>query len=776
MAFPYLTHREILLKTGIAQKENFYIIKVFTLEDNKTLRFDIPNFSDYVKFIFTPNISLNNQNIENISNLYSTVKYSIYNDNKLLETKIFTFKSNYIRYIDSNATIVKPILYDDSNLTPTSSTSLKLNLNRFKKVTNINFETVSKDKNIVDISMRGYFIERNSKSKVKKIWGHLPLSKKIILFKDNVYPLYYISQAEKSIRLQALWKPNAPVGILGKSYHLRNMLKRKNMQGISPVVYVQPVIYSDSNITATRYLNSGNYKIYIKDAQKRVGDIELSLYNTHDIISDNNYSLSFVKTHPIDLNLSQPVIVAISSNTPISYMIEDSNKKQNLYLPAQTSSYYQIDSNQSINYQLLQTSNRVIKIECRSSSLKKSILKIALKDKNGKILKVLEQNLSFEASKYDYLDNFHIVSKPVYYILPLSDDISTINLSASSSILAKIYSRNFEIPYPLYTNKSYSDTSYTTLPKWFTLRPQQFSLSSIKRIREYIYKQIKPPVISTYTQQGLYSYQPIYPIDNIWHGYSILQSRLKDTAYIRQKSWSSIYAQIKNDDNITLHSEVNASPISAKVIIIQKTKKDANISVSLDNIKIIDTKINSRVNIFDIDDISTIKKYRVSISTEPKDSDIKVFISNTALKNRTFIQKSFILFDKALHFEVEKSSDMNESIKIEFAIKKSNESGSLYKSSIDIDGNLYKTTKLYNRFTFDKYLAFFTGSKTKAYILNDKAKELNCSKPVYIPLGDNLRESNYSLTLYPYRYNKDIYINITHIGLGEEDISIRREY
>jgi len=725
----------------------------FVLETNQTFRYDIPSFSDYVRFVFTPNIYPSEDLNSNINNLIFAIKYQVFDSNdRVIQTKIIYLKSSYFIYINraSEPTITQ--FYLNSPLIPAKSKTLLINLNGLKSVRYIKLTLISKDNRLADIGVRGYFLEREEVKKLSKVWGRLNQEKREKLFIGNVYPLYYISKEEKRIRLQKLFKPMAPYKVEERGYKIRKLLTLKDTSGIFPYISVEPLIYSDSNLNATRVLQQGRYRVDITGK----GNTTINIYNSISLISSKDFN----NTKHISLDLNQSYLLELISPTPQSYTITDINKSIREYLPPRVSyGYYYIDKNSSIEYNLSRADNRILLIESRVLDINdtNNTLQITISNRAGKIIKRFNKITYYTPSKYHYIDKFQPISEANRTNLPFPHNATNIEISSLKPALIKLYSRDINLPYPLYSFKSFDYPLFTKLSPWLFIRANSdTNTSQIKQI----YIQPKPPTISQMSQIGEYKFETIYP-KNLWIGFDILQKRLRDINYIRKEAYNSIYSLI--DENMTLNflSDDNTTISRVKLICIAEKPSQ----VIFDNRVLNNLCQTKGISTYRLQNISNIP-HQISLTN----SRVKLFISNTAIKNRVYIKNSFIKFDKPLSFEVVKKSLKKELLKIQLA-KKIDDNISIEESLFNFD-DINISSRLFEEFSFKSYQLYFDIGATRGYLIRDRSIDIGVSKPLYLPIGENLKD-NLKFTIYPKKdSNSSYYINISHIIEGIKDNKI----
>ena len=736
----------------------------FVLESNQTFRYDIPSFSDYIRFVFTPNVYPKEDLNKNINNLIFAIKYQIYdNQNRVIREKSIYMKSSYFIYINRDGSSELIQFYLNSPLIPAKPKTLLINLNGLKDVRYIKIKLIAKDNRLSDIGVKGYFLEREKVEKLSKVWGRLNQEKREKLFIGNVYPLYYISKTEKRIRLQTLFKPMAPYKVEERGYKIRKLLTLKDTSGIFPYISVEPLIYSDSNINATRVLQQGKYRVDIIGK----GDTTINIYNSISLLS----SQEFNNTKEILLDLNQSSLVEFISPTPQSYTITDINKNIREYLPPKASyGYYYIDKNSSIEYNLSRADNRVLLIESRVLDINDSnnTLKITISNRTAKAIKRFNKIIYYTPSRYHYIDKFQPISEANRSTLPFPKDATNIKITSLKPAIIKLYSRDINLPYPLYSFKNFDYPLFTKLSPWLFIRANSdTNMSQIKQI----YIQPTPPTISQMSKLGEYKFETLYP-EGLWVGFDILQKRLRDTKYIREEAYNSIYSLIDRDMTIKFLSDKDSNTLTRVKFICINGKISSK--VYFDNMILNGLCQTEGVSTYRLENIDTNKPHHISLTN----GNTKLFISNTAIKNRVYIKNSFIKFDKPLTFKLDKGDNLaKELLKIQLA-KKIEDNISIEESLLNFN-NIDSPTQLFENFSFKSYRLYFDIGANRGYLIRNIGIDIGLSKSLYLPIGDNLNNREYKFTIYPKKdSNSSYYINVAHIieDIDDDNTKINFDY
>lgn len=750
------------LKTEIkVSKNDVKSSKTYILSESNRLAFNIPNFTDRLKFVFTANLNPLEKITENIRDIRYSVTYEIFDHvDKIITSKTYHLKTSYLLYMDDNDTMTPILFYDEVSLCPTTSQTLPIDLNQYKGAAKIVLSVASQDDKIEDIGIRGYFLERVPDENLNLIWERMSLKKREELFDGNIYGLDYLTQKEKDVLLSTLWKPNGPLGIEGKGYQTRRLLKLKKYDHLSPLGQFQPTIYSDILLNASRFLKKGNYKIEVMPLDGRSVDINISHYVNDMLVDTNNHGISD-QNKTIHFDVKDSGLVVFESSGKVSYEIIDMDANKPLYMPPVLSAdFYIIDENHSIEYEFFSEKERFIRVECRANESNNTTVMVTFKDKNGTTVKYLESVLDFVQSKYDYTGMFEVQSEAAYIYMVMPPNIRTMSIVASDQIITKLSSRSDTTLYPLHSFNKKNNELDVRIPAWFPVYPKGYTLSTMKERQTPLYKQESHSQVNEFVQSGKYRYKQIYP-EGTWHGYEILMKRLRDDTFIRSQSWSSIYSKLvpKKTHEIIFYEDIGLQDTVPKVIYHNKEYKEGNITLYLDGKKVVqyETWRGSGTTLFPEVAVNTL--YNIKFDTS---NNMDIYLSHTAKPSQTYMKRSFVRIDNPLQFIVKKQTHLAETVSIQLASKKE-DLIKLLSYDMHISSSLGEDLIPYKKFSFNNYKLHFDLSMQEAISLTKKESDMVVSSPVYVTLGENISPGEYKIDIYPTNNDFETYIHLNHL-------------
>ncbi|MEA2048066.1 MAG: hypothetical protein U9O64_06410 [Campylobacterota bacterium] len=768
-----------LFNEGLKEKKRHTKLKkgmkksiTYILSSSGSLMFSIPNYTDYVKFLFTANLDLPTDTLENIKDIFYSIEYQIIGSgNKVIASKVHHFKTSYLLYLDKNGSVVKNSFYENSQLLPTNTQPLLIDLDRYPDAKKVSFEIYQKDDRVIDIGMRSYHLERISDDQLDIKWERMSKVKRKELFEGNIYNLYYLTQTEKNMQLSALWRPNGPLGVQGDDYQIRRLVREQNFKGLYSVTGVQPLIYSDTHLHASRLLKQGNYHIKASTIENTQTLLKVKSFLDETLLKTDEYLLK--GSQKIGLDLKEDAMVVLESNSSVKYEIKENNASLALFLPPLVSKgYYVTDANHSLEYAFFSQKKRFIRIECRKKEQMHSQIIVLLKNNEGKTVNRLKKEISFIDSFYDYGEGFDPQSEALYLYLEVPKTIRKMEIIASSALLTKVSSRSPIYPYPLYASQKDSKEQLNRTLKWFDMRPKDFYGSAMRERHYQIYKQKHPSDINSFIESGEYRYEQLYPT-GAWKGFDVLMKRIRDDQFIRLQGWGSIYSKIDANtfETLELHSQEGVKHIWPKLIYNRRHENEASLSMIKEGKKIFETSLYQRRGILELPKLASKKPYHIKLETQ---KDTNLFISHTALPSRTYMKRGFLLLEQPMRFVVTKYTHLKETIGVQLAVDHKVPQDISLALSLNISPD--SPVALYQDFSFERYQLHFDTTASQALSLTQYNKTFNLSKTLYLTLGENMEPGEYVITLYPSKQMPSTYVYMNHlIPYYDERLRVSKE-
>jgi len=745
----------------------------YILESSQWLNFTIPSFTKQIKFIFTANLKGEVDTSENISNIrYSVTYYIVDEKGKVLLSKVHHLRASYLFYLYKNHTLVQKSFYLKSNLKPTTSENIFIDLLRFPAATKIYIKLNHKEDRIADVGIRSYHLESVPKHKQQIKWERLSKSKRIYIARGNIYQPSLMTRQEKALIVSSIWKPNGPLGIEGDSYYTRRLFILKDSDDMHPYIPIMPIIYADKNLSATRYLPEGNYTISINSLEKNTVDVLVKSYNNTHLLKQQSYTLNKQETF-LDFNQSEDGMIELESNQSIEIKIYTHKEKVEMYLPAlHAFDYYDINQTHPIRYRFHTKSERYIQLECYSHTDLNSTLKIIMKNSEGKTIQILKPQVEMLTSRYDYRDIFLPLSQLSNFTMLVSDDIDTIEISSKEPLIIRLASRSPRVPYPLYSFKKETQPDYPRKPRWFPLRPEDFTKPYVKERRVKLYKQPKPPQINPFIATGFYNYEQLYPLHE-WRGYALLLKRKLAQQAIRSQSWSALYSKIdlSKNHNITFYSKTGLKQVTPQ-LFYKKLNPHIQTVKLYDKDRLISThKLYPSSGSIILPSIDTNTSYHLETNTS-RETDL--YLSHTIDGTEHYTKRTFLSFTKPMHFRVKKDSTYS-SIGIQLASPyKMSKTLSLFVEISDMNDS---KNQIITKRTYKKYQLFADSKQLEALNITYPKQELHSSDMLYLTLGENLVNAEYyTITIYPPKELEHCYLFVNHITLGQKSrIQLNKE-
>lgn len=755
---------------SVVKSKNYYTDKdarssiTYLLNSSQWIHFNIPSFTNKIRFIFTANLLENINTLENIPNINYSVSYYIIDDNgKVLLSKVHHLRASYLSFMDENNTFIQKNFYLKSNLKPTTNENIFIDLLRFPTASKIYLKLNDKENRIADVTMRSYHLESIPKHRQQVKWERLSKKKQEYVSRGNIYQISLMTRREKNLIVSSIWKPNGPIGIEGESYHTRRMFTLKDSDTIHPYVVVKPNIYADINLSATRYLQEGNYTIKIISLEEKFPTLLLKSYNHTQKIAEKFYKFNKKETN-IDFTKLEDGIVELESNQSIEIKIFEKKEKLEMHLPAlHAYDYYDINQTTPIRYRFHTPNERYIQLECYSNTEINSTLHIEMKNKKGENIKTIHHRVEMLSSRYDYRDIFTPMSQPSLLTMLVSSEVDTIDISSQTPLILRLASRSPMMPYPLYSFSKKDQPEYIRQSSWFSLRPENFTKIHIKERKVKFYKQPKPPQINPFIQSGLFDYEQLFPTHS-WRGYALLLKRKLGNEAIRSQAWSSLYSQVNlsKKEPIVFHDKNGLRKITPQLFYKNLNPISPTLNLYSGNRLITKQKLHKPSGSLILPNINTNTPYHLDINTSQTND---FYLSHTADGSQQYIKRTFLTFDKPLAFQVEKGAT---TASIGMQLASPYKLDKILSFLVEINHLNDVKNQTINKRTYKKYLLFADNTYEKVLNITNPKQELHASDMLYLTLGENLVNGKYTVTVYPPKVCQHCYLFVNHVTLGKK--------
>jgi hypothetical protein len=746
----------------------------YLLENSNSLTFSIPNYVEKLKYIATANLYAAPEQDENIYDIRYSIRYELLdNHGEIVHSKLYHLRTSYLKFVDKNRALTEKFFYLKGSLKPTLGQDFVVDLSLYKNVKKIRLKLEDRDSRIADIGLRSYQEERISSKRRKSVWERMSHTQREKIARGNLYDIPMMRKEEKHNLLSSLWKPNGPLGVEGEEYQTRRLfiVTGDTADEIYSFVPFYSNFYADENISATRYLPKGKYEMSFTPLHTEPIEIKLRMYNNYLLVKEKKVLLENEKK-TLSFTTEEAGVVEVESNKAVTMVLRDGTNKMDIDTAVPLASgYYEINNTTPISYYFYSPHKRYLRLECRSRDTNLSRIWIKMRDKNDNIVDSLDTNISFELSRYDFIEPFQAVSEPTYLYLTLPAIVKTVDISAQHDLSLRLATRSDSRPYPIYSYIAQEKPDETLLSSWFTIRAKKFNDLSIKERETKLYKQKRPPRVNPLIEMGEFDYEQLYPTTR-WSAYELLLKRGLDNQYIRSQSWGSILTPLEamRDKKLIFHNDIGLKELSPTLTYIQKESKVENLSLYIDN-KFIDTYTLYRARgKIKLPTVNANQEYTFRIESN---RNIDFFITNSASISPLYIKRSFIKFDKPMQFLVEKKLSQ-ESIGVQLAVTDISKT-SVYAIDLNIKGIEPINRLLTTSFTFNNYRLHADTSQQKAIDISNK-QEIYLSETQFLTLGENLKSGLYTITVYPPPGIKNVYLLLNHILLGTKSkIRISKE-
>lgn len=755
----------------------------YLLDLSKWLTFPIASFSKEIKFLLTANLPADIEIVENISDIRYSVEYEMVDSSgEILVSKIYHLRASYLLFRDDTDNFVSKSFYLGSRLRPTTSESIVIDMQHYPTATHIRLKLNNKESRIEDVVVRSYHLETTPEHRKDIKWERLSKKKQEHLSRGNIYHPSLMTRLEKHRVVSSFWKPNGPLGIDGKRYRTRRLFTLKDSDNIHPYIDIKPIIYADKSLAATRYLPKGSYGIKVANLETNSSLVRLNSYSSTKSLSQKNYILdSDMMT--IEHTQLESGPIEVSSDYGIEIDIIDNSTKLELHLPAFISAdYYDVNQTASLLYNFYTPSRRYIQLECRSAEETNSTLTMEMRDIDGNIIESIEQHIEAVASRYDYRDDFVPVTEAYRFSFLASEDLHTMEIFSNSPMSIRLSSRSPKIPYPVYSFGKVDKPEYSRLPSWFHMRPEKFDKTDLKERRTKLYTQSKPPIVDPLIESGDYDYEQLFP-DEEWRGYTLLLDRKLGRDAIRSQSWSSLYSAIESNHQyrVSFHSRGGVEEVTPRLLYMDLNSTPQDIEIYDGDSPIAKERLYRASGDISLPQLKVDRDYNLTIVSPQTE---KFYLSHTDDGVSIHNQRTFILFQKPLHFTLNKRIE-NESIGIELATPMTALLGEdrVVEFFVDIsasNNSIFEEilNQPRDKRAYHRYQLFADISQQDVYNITNPKQKLSLSRSIYLTLGENLPKGKYTITIYPPQDLNQLYIFMNHIILGERSkiqISMERE-
>ncbi len=733
----------------------------YLLPETEWLTFSVPSYSDNMKFLFTANLSrLENNPLSEVRDLRFSIIYELLDgDNRPLISKEYHFKTSYLLFMDENQSFQPKSFYLDETILPASTQVMKLALAAFSDANKLRMRIASKDPRIMDISARGYYLEKTSEHRKKMRWERMSEKTQEYLARGNVFPYLYLTQEEIRNLVGASWKPNGPLGVDGEDYHSRRIFFTDEIENLHYYVEAQPQMYADDNLSLSRFLQKGNYMLKLTAIGDVLPRIELRRYNQKRIVFSQELLMG-EKEEFLPYKSNEAGIMELISSAAVSISIKDMNSSAPLNLPALIASeYYQSDENTTLHYEFYSGRQRFVRIECRSPRAGVHSIGIRTKGFKGESLLDLQKSFTLIPSRYDYVDPFIVQSEPFYFYLLLSSDVQALEISSKEALDVRLSSRNPDTPYPLHSFFQEEVVEYERLSGWFSLRPKGFDalVAQEKHIR--LNKQVRPPFVNPFVQTGRYQYEQLYPLEG-YRAYEMLVERPSGEEMIRPQSWSTIHASTDHnrEQRIRFNTETDIEYVQPRLVCNKEHETPEGIRIILDGEVVVDRTLFAKSGIISLPSVNVGKVHRFR---REGSKALKCYLSHTSDADVLYMKRQFVKLSVPTVFGFEKGSSM-ESIGVQLAVEEGMAKEPLTFRVVIEDMALNKKA-MYESFSFKEYEVHADVSKQITSNITYGNRKLQVADTVYIPLGENLKNGLYRIRVYPPKNTSKAYMSVNHI-------------
>jgi len=745
--------------------ENTRSTITYLLPTQKWLSFVVPSFSQQLKCLTMANLPASFESVEPVSNLRYSIVYELLDDSgKTLVAKIHYARATYFRYQDSNGSFIQKSFYLGSPLKTTTSQSFVIDLKDYPHAKMIRFRLLQKDSRIVDVVLRNYYLEAIDREHQRTKWKRMSQRKRTYLSRGNLYPTTLMQPTEKYQLVSTSWRPNGPVGLEGEAYQSRRLFVLHGSDSIHPYTPIEPNIYSDATLWATRYLGEGNYTITFTPLS--ASPTFVTLFDHHGMMV-RSVVVTSLHQHAKQTRLihREAGLLEVRSSHPIKIDISDGRGYALPLPPLHTASFYDINASESVGYRFLTPYRRDLKLEVMSSEVNATMLHLTLKDTNATKMVTLHEKLELLPSHYDYRRPFEVMSETVSLFLPLSRRVGSLEMNSSEGVSLRLLVREGRIPYPLYDWTTYALPQTPRLPAWFALRPEGFDRDRRKSQEVKLRRQAKPPTINPIIASGIYDIVTLYPTRQ-WRGVELLLKRSLGAYAMRTQAWGSTYmACVANrTTRVWFGGRSGERRVQPTLHYRNLTPLPQRITVVLDNRTLHDEVVITPSGSLLLPPIEVGRAYEMRVGLEGQGS---YYLSHARGEGRYYTKRTFIDFEENLTLSFEKRT-AEESLGVQLALPEAYTLTTPLKVEVRLSRVGEEREVLYRTFSVERYQLHTLQMPYLGLNLTRPNQTMRLSKSLFIPLGENLPLGVYQVTLHPQDPPPRLGVYLNHVMLQEE--------
>jgi hypothetical protein len=214
----------------------------YTLDQAVWMHFAIPPGATSLRVTTNANLPADLADEPEAEWLYGVI-YELLDASGHVQTQhVYHHRSRVTRQMDQDTHEASlAAFYLDTQLKPTDTRNLIVDLAEFPSATRIRVRLALKQESIVDVAMSLYARQPVSERQASYLWRRLPRAQQLSLTKGLVYSTDFLNQSEQHQLLQNRWQALGPKGIEGRDYDSRKLYV---LETIEPENTSEPILPS----------------------------------------------------------------------------------------------------------------------------------------------------------------------------------------------------------------------------------------------------------------------------------------------------------------------------------------------------------------------------------------------------------------------------------------------------------------------------------------------------------------------------------------------------
>lgn len=735
----------------------------YVLTSNKRLNFTFPEYTKSIRISLRPIIDSEELKQNKKPHVRYAFKYILTSSKgTILAKRSYKMRQSTA---DSKIKIARQRHHHPApNLQPLSARILNI-ANKNVAGAHLSLRLESKQAIIKYVLVRVRYLDKVPDYRAMIEWRQLAEKWKKLYGENSIFKLARLTEAEKRYIVSQKWHPIAPSGIAGKDFE--EVYLTRNYR---PIDIKVPIKFALSNMgidisphrkmvfTITTPENHILFRFFSHETHDKPKQTNENIHVTIKYFGRTFAKKKEFKIHikklPFSKRLPFPSgIIECSSDKKVfvTASLVKEGKFKRLIHPSYTRTF-QATPNSRIEFKIEHPKQQpsVFRFDLRKIAETIKAIKqpgqlvYHLLDKNHH--EIFRHTLSSEPtiSEFDfsYMNPKLYVSQARKYFFELPNTVHYLTITGQRQLYVNAFSRPYQhfrvrrIPEDYFSSASSSEKA----TGWFTFYPSNAAKLELKKQRNVLWIQRKPPIYPEHIIKDYYFVHRLHPQGDV-SGYYIIRPAQTDNH--RGKGSSSTYVELKTNKSLSLNfsSRLDTYYLRPTLIVTNLKKESSKLSILLDDKRKEATIYQSPayISLFDIPS----GKHTIKISTDDK---VRVFLN--------YVEPLAWYYIKQMVFPINKSGFKIILLKDEAGTSKV--SGNIY-----LPAKINAPTKLFIKVSYQKkprYLPWTTWTfLRREYIISPDLNgqsialqggmQLDLGHPFAFSLGEDIPAGKYPIEL-----------------------------